>query len=158
MSEISKLRVGAEAPQFTLPAAAGSSVSLSDFAGRKVVLYFYPKDDTTGCTREALDFTALKPDFDAEDAVILGVSKDPVARHERFASKHDLAVQLLSDADHDVCERYGVWVEKSMYGRRFMGIERTTFLVGVDGRIAQIWRKVKVSGHAQAVLEAARAL
>lgn len=149
---------GRPAPDFTLPASGGRRVALADFRDRKVVLYFYPKDDTSGCTREALDFTALAGAFETAGTVVLGVSREPVARHERFIAKHGLGITLLADEEGEVCRRYGTWVEKSMYGRRYMGIERTTFLIDADGVIRRAWRKVKVPGHAEAVLEAARAL
>jgi peroxiredoxin Q/BCP len=148
--------VGDTAPAFTLPRDGGGEVSLSDFAGKKVVLYFYPKDDTPGCTKEALGFTDMVAEFDAAGTVILGVSKDSVKKHEKFVAKHDLKIALLSDEEGDVCERYGTWVEKSMYGKTYMGIERATYLIGADGKIAEVWRKVKVPGHVEAVLEAAR--
>lgn len=147
---------GQPAPDFTMPRDGGGTVSLSDFKGRKLVLYFYPKDDTSGCTKEAIDFTGLAGEFDAAGAAIVGVSKDSVAQHDKFRTKHDLGVILGSDADTDVCERYGVWAEKSMYGKKYMGIERSTFLIGPDGKILQAWRKVKVPGHAEEVLEAVR--
>jgi peroxiredoxin Q/BCP len=131
---------------------------LSDLRGKKVVLYFYPKDDTSGCTKEAIDFTAHLADFEAAGAVVLGVSKDSVTKHEKFRDKHDLGVILLSDENSDVCERYGVWVEKSMYGKSYMGIERATFLIDADGSIARAWRKVKVPGHAAEVLAAVKAV
>ena len=150
--------IGQPAPAFTLPRDGGGEVSLSDYAGKPVVLYFYPKDDTKGCTVEAKDFTAAVADFEGAGAVILGVSKDSVAKHDKFRDKHELGIALLSDEDRDVCERYGVWVEKSMYGKKYMGIERATFLIGPDGNLAQVWRKVKVPGHVDAVLEAVRAL
>ncbi|SHJ12195.1 thioredoxin-dependent thiol peroxidase [Wenxinia saemankumensis] len=155
MTEVTK---GDTAPAFTLPAAGGGEVSLSDFAGSPVVLYFYPRDDTSGCTTEAKDFTTAAAEFEAAGAVVLGVSKDSVASHDRFAAKHDLNVRLLSDEESDVCERYGVWGEKKMYGKTFMGIERATFLVGPDGKVAEIWRKVKVPGHVDAVLDAVKSL
>ncbi|MGF1551659.1 MAG: peroxiredoxin [Paracoccaceae bacterium] len=147
---------GEPARPFVLPASDGRLVSLADLAGHPFVLYFYPKDDTSGCTKEALAFSAAAPDFAALGARVLGVSKDPVAAHERFVAKHGLDLVLLSDADGDVCERYGVWREKSMYGRRFMGIERATFLIDADGTIRRVWRKVRVPGHAEAVLHALR--
>lgn len=150
--------VGDVAPDFSSPGDGGSTVALSALRGKIVALYFYPKDDTSGCTREAIDFTALSEGFAAAGAVVIGMSKDSVASHDRFKSKHGLGVLLASDADGDVAEHYGVWVQKSMYGRTYMGLERATFLIGRDGRIAQIWRKVKVPGHAEAVLAAARAL
>jgi len=133
-------------------------VSLSDHRGHPVVLYFYPKADTSGCTKEAQDFTAHGAAFAELGAVVLGVSKDSVAKHDKFRTKYDLGVILLSDEESDVCESYGVWKEKNMYGKTYMGIERTTVLIDTEGRIAQIWRKVKVPGHVDAVLEAVRAL
>lgn len=150
--------VGDAAPDFSSPGDGGATVTLSALRGKSVALYFYPKDDTSGCTREALDFTALSDAFAAAGAVVIGMSKDSVASHDRFKSKHGLGVLLASDADGDVAERYGVWVQKSMYGRTYMGLERATFLIDREGRIARIWRKVKVPGHAEAVLEAVRAL
>jgi len=152
------IEVGAKAPEFTLPRDGGADVSLADFAGRPVVLFFYPKASTPGCTTEARDFTALLPEIEAAGAVVLGVSKDSVKRQENFAAKQDLGMALLSDAEGDVCERYGVWGEKKMYGKSFMGITRTTYLIGADGHIAQVWPKVKVAGHADEVLAAVRAL
>ena len=152
------LMQGNMAPEVSLPRDGGETVTLSDLKGRKVVLYFYPRDDTSGCTKEATGFTEAADAFAAAETVVLGVSKDTVAKHEKFRDKHDLGVALLSDADGDVCERYGVWVEKSMYGKTHMGIERATFLIDRDGRIARVWRKVKVPGHVAEVLEAARAL
>jgi peroxiredoxin Q/BCP len=146
------------APAISLPRDGGEIVNLSDFSGKKVVLYFYPKDDTPGCTKEAIGFTDMIDDFAAADTVILGVSKDSVKKHDKFVAKHELKIALLSDEDGDVCERYGTWVEKSMYGKTYMGIERATYLIGADGKIAQVWRKVKVPGHVEEVLEAARAL
>lgn len=148
---------GQMAPDFTLPRDGGGEVSLAGLRGRKVVLYFYPKDDTSGCTTEALDFTARLPEFEAAGAVVIGVSKDPVAAHDRFRDKHGLKVILASDAESDVAERYGVWTEKSMYGRKFVGISRATFLIGPDGRVLREWRKVRVKGHADEVLDAVRA-
>jgi peroxiredoxin len=150
--------VGQPAPDVSLPADGGGHVALSDLRGKAVVLYFYPKDDTSGCTREALAFKEALPDFEAAGAVIVGVSKDPVTRHDRFKAKHALPFSLASDADGDVCERYGVWKQKSMYGKTYMGIERTTVLIDRDGVVRQVWPKVKVPGHAEAVLEAVRAL
>ena len=149
---------GSAAPEFTLPRDGGGTVSLSDLRGAPVVLFFYPKDDTSGCTAEARGFTAALPEFSAAGAQVLGVSKDSVAKHDKFRDKHELGVPLLSDAEDEVCETYGVWVEKKMYGRTFMGIERTTFLIDASGIIRRIWRKVKVKGHAEEVLEAVRAL
>ena len=152
------LAEGDAAPDFTLPRDGGETMSLSDFAGKKLVLFFYPKDDTSGCTKEAIAFTGLEADFSAAGAAVVGASKDTVAKHEKFRAKHDLSVPLLSDAESDLCERYGVWVEKSMYGKKYMGIERSTFLIDGNGRIAKIWRKVKVPGHAEEVLDAVTAL
>ena len=151
------LAAGNAAPAFTLDTPDGLA-SLADFAGRKLVLYFYPKDDTSGCTAEALQFTALATDFEAAGATVLGVSKDSIASHRKFSAKHSLTVRLGSDPEAATIEAYGVWVEKSLYGRKYMGIERATFLIGPDGKIAQVWRKVKVAGHAEAVLKAAQAL
>jgi peroxiredoxin Q/BCP len=147
---------GQPAPDFTLPSPEGD-VTLSAL-DRPAVLYFYPRDDTPGCTREAIAFSGLLPEFEAAGVAVYGISKDPVAKHEKFTAKHGLTVPLLSDADGDVCERYGVWAEKSMYGRTSMGVERTTFLVDGSGVVREVWRKVKVPGHAEAVLEAARGL
>ncbi|MGQ0681796.1 peroxiredoxin [Bradyrhizobium sp.] len=152
------LTEGAKAPSFRLPRDGGDSVSLSDFAGRKLVLFFYPRADTPGCTKEAIDFTGLKRDFDAADTAVLGVSADPVKAQEAFRNKHQLAVPLISDERHEMLAAHGAWGEKSLYGRTFMGIIRTTVLIGADGHVARIWRNVRVDGHAGAVLEAARAL
>lgn len=151
------LSPGQPAPDFDMPRDGGGAVRLSDYAGKIVVLYFYPRDDTSGCTREAIDFTARLGDFAALGAVVIGVSRDSAQSHEKFRDKHALGVILASDAETDICERYGIWVEKSMYGKKFMGIERATFLIQ-DGQIRQIWHKVKVPGHVDSVLEAARAL
>lgn len=151
------LQVGDKAPSFVLASAAGE-VGLTDYDGQSVVLYFYPRDDTPGCTTEAQDFTRLAAEFEAAGAKVLGISKDTVADHEGFAAKYDLGVTLLSDAQGQVCEAYGVWVEKTMYGRISMGIERATFLIDGMGVIRELWRKVKVPGHADAVLAAAKAL
>jgi peroxiredoxin Q/BCP len=145
------------APDFTLPGTAGD-VTLSDLRGKAVVLFFYPRDDTSGCTKENEAFSAMQDDFTAAGAVVYGISKDSIASHEKFMAKKDLTVQLLSDETSDVCEKFGVWKEKSMYGKKFMGIERSTFLIDAEGRIAREWRKVKVPGHAEEVLEAVRAL
>ncbi|MBF9041819.1 thioredoxin-dependent thiol peroxidase [Rhodobacterales bacterium HKCCE4037] len=150
--------VGTPAPDFTLPRDGGGTLTLSDLRPKKVVLYFYPKDDTPGCTKEAIAFTGLGAEFDAADTQVIGISKDTAAKHDKFIAKHELGVALVSDAESDVCEQYGVWVEKNMYGKTYMGIERATFLIDGQGNIAQIWRKVKVPGHAEAVLEAAQAL
>lgn len=149
---------GEKAPSARFNVAEGVAKSPADYAGRKLVVYFYPKDDTSGCTREAIDFTALAADFAKADTAVVGISKDSLASHAKFAGKHGLALELGSDGDGSVCEAWGVWVEKSLYGRKYMGIERATFLVGRDGIIAHVWRKVKVPGHAQTVLDAAKAL
>jgi len=146
------------APDFTLPRDGGGTITLSALKPARVVLYFYPRDDPPGCTTEAQEFTALADAFADANAQVLGVSKDSVAKHDKFVAKHDLGVTLLSDAEGDVCERYGTWVEKTMYGKKSMGIERATFLVDAEGRIARIWRKVKAKGHAEEVLAALRAL
>ena len=152
------MQIGDLAPDFTAPTQDGSTVTLSDLRGGPVVVYFYPKDDTPGCTTEALDFTALADAFAAARTRVIGISKDSVARHGKFTEKHGLGVTLVSDEDSDICERYGVWGEKKNYGRTYMGINRTTVLIDAQGRIAQLWSKVRVAGHAQAVLEAVRAL
>ncbi len=151
------LAEGDTAPAFALPDDRGSTISLASFAGRKLVLYFYPKDDTSGCTKEAIDLEALRAELDAKGASILGASPDSVASHAKFKAKHNLGFGLVSDEAKAMLATYGVWVEKSMYGRKYMGVERTTFLIGPDGRIAKIWRKVKVPGHATAVLAAVEA-
>ncbi|QOZ25712.1 thioredoxin-dependent thiol peroxidase [Bradyrhizobium sp. CCBAU 51753] len=152
------LAEGAMAPAFTLPRDGGESVSLSDFAGKKLVLFFYPRADTPGCTKEAIDFTRLKNAFAAAGTEVLGISADTVKAQESFRNKHQLSVPLISDEQHQMLETYGVWGEKSLYGRTFMGIIRTTVLVDSDGKVARVWRHVKVDGHAEAVLEAARSL
>jgi peroxiredoxin Q/BCP len=152
------LTVGAKAPAFTLPRDGGGTVTLSDFKGRKLVLYFYPKADTSGCTREAIDFSRLKRQFEKAGTDILGVSADPLKKQDAFKAKHDLTIALGSDEAKTMLGDYGVWVEKSMYGRKYMGVARATFLIGPDGRIARIWPKVKIDGHAEEVLEAAKAL
>lgn len=149
---------GDPAPDFTLPADGEGVVSLSDLKGKSVILYFYPKDDTPGCTKQAISFSDKIDDFEAAGATVIGVSKDTPAKHDKFKDKHALKVSLASDAEGDVCERYGVWREKNMYGRTYMGIERSTFLIGPDGEIKQVWRKVKVPGHVEAVLQAVRSL
>jgi len=152
------LNEGDLAPDVTLQTADGASAKLSQMLNRNLVLYFYPKDDTSGCTREALDFSAALAAFEMEDSAILGVSRNSPKDHAKFVAKHQLKVQLATDADGTVCEAFGTWIEKSLYGRKYMGIDRATFLIGHDGRIARIWRKVRVPGHVQEVLEAARAL
>ncbi|MCO4841509.1 MAG: thioredoxin-dependent thiol peroxidase [Yoonia sp.] len=150
---MSDLKIGDPAPTVTLPRDGGEMVNLGDLKGQQIVLYFYPRDDTSGCTKEAIGFTENVQAFQDAGAVIYGVSKDTVKKHDKFVAKHSLGIPLLSDEDGDVCERFGVWVEKSMYGKTYMGIERATFLIGTDGNIAQIWRKVKVAGHVEAVLD-----
>jgi peroxiredoxin Q/BCP len=154
----SELAEGDAAPAFTLATNGGGTVSLADFRGRPLVLYFYPRADTPGCTREAKEFSALETEFADAGVAVLGVSADPVNKLDAFTRKHGLTVPLASDESHRMLSDYGVWVEKSMYGRSFMGVERATFLIGPEGRIARIWPKVKVEGHADAVLAAARAL
>jgi peroxiredoxin Q/BCP len=149
---------GSAAPPFTLPGDGGRQVSLNDFRGRKLVLYFYPKADTSGCTKEAQDFSALRTEFDKAGAAVVGVSADPSSAHDKFKAKYGLDLALASDEARKTLEDYGVWTEKSMYGRSYMGIERTTFLIDGEGRIARVWRKVKVPGHAEEVLAAAKAL
>lgn len=150
-----KLGIGDLAPDFNLPRDGGAEQSLSQLRGKPVVLYFYPKDDTSGCTLEAHDFTALKPEFDKIGVEIIGMSPDKAAKHDKFKQKHELNITLVSDEEKTMLMTYGVWVEKSMYGRKYMGVERTTFLIDKTGKIAEIWHKVKVPGHAQAVLQAA---
>ena len=152
------LAEGAIAPAFQLPRDGGGSVSLADYAGRKLVLFFYPRADTPGCTREAIDFTRLSGAFADEGATVLGISADSVRAQESFRNKHQLSVPLISDEKHEMLDAYGTWGEKSMYGRSFMGIIRTTVLIGADGRIARIWRNVRVDGHADEVLAAVREL
>jgi peroxiredoxin Q/BCP len=152
------LAAGDRAPAFTLPGESGEDISLADFKGRKLVLYFYPKADTPGCTREAMDFSQLAKSFAKAGTAVVGVSADPVRALGRFREKHDLKVPLLSDETHAMLEAYGVWGKKSMYGRTFMGVKRTTVLIGPDGRIAKVWQNVKVPGHAEEVLAAAKAL
>jgi peroxiredoxin Q/BCP len=149
------LSAGAPAPDFTLPTDGGGSVTLSALKGGPVILYFYPKDDTTGCTAEACGFRDAMPDFGGAKATVIGISKDSVASHDKFKKKHGLNFILASDQNGHVCEDYGVWAEKSMYGRKYMGIERTTFLIGKDGVIRHVWNKVKVPGHVAAVLKEA---
>jgi len=150
-------------PDVAMETPDGGTIKPSDFAGKPLVMFFYPKDDTPGCTTQNKDFTALKGEFDAAGVALLGISKDPPKKHEKFIAKHGLAAPLASDKAADsgedgIAEALGIWVEKNMYGRKYMGMERSTFLVAADGAIAQVWRKVKVKGHAEAVLEAAKAL
>ena len=153
-----KIAVGGKAPGFTLPRDGGGEVSLTDFKGKKLVLYFYPKADTPGCTLEAQDFSRLAPAFARAKTTVLGVSADPVKKQDKFKAKHDLTIALGSDETLEMLKAYGVWAEKSMYGRTFMGVLRNTYLIGADGKIARIWEKVKVAGHAEEVLQAAKAL
>ena len=152
------LAEGDPVPDVTLEGLEGQPVRPADFKGQKLVLYFYPKDDTSGCTREAQDFTALAEEFESAGTWILGVSKDDAKKHAKFIAKYDLKVPLATDPDGSVCEAFGTWVGKSMYGRKYMGIDRATFLVDRDGVIKRVWRKVKVPGHAEEVLAAAREL
>jgi peroxiredoxin Q/BCP len=153
-----KLEPGAKAPSFDLPTDGAGRVSMASLKGKAVVLYFYPKDDTSGCTQEAIEFNGLRKDFEKAGAVVLGVSPDPVKMHDKFKAKHGLEFGLISDESKEMLEAYGVWIEKSMYGRKYMGVERTTVLIGPDGKIAKVWNKVKVPGHAAEVLAAAKAL
>jgi peroxiredoxin Q/BCP len=150
--------IGTSAPDFTLPRDGGGDITLSSLRPKAVVVYFYPKDDTPGCTKEAIAFTDMAAEFEAAGAVVVGVSKDSAAKHDKFIAKHGLGVILASDEASDVCERYGVWAEKSMYGKTYMGIERATFLIDGAGVLRAAWRKVKVPGHAEAVREAVKAL
>ncbi|WP_442756897.1 peroxiredoxin [Methylocystis sp. JAN1] len=152
------LNEGDSAPDFALPGAGGETVSLAALKGRKVVLYFYPKDDTSGCTREAVEFNALRDKFARAKTVLVGMSPDPVKSHDKFRDKYELAFPLASDETKRTLSAYGVWVEKSMYGRKYMGVERSTFLIDATGKIAKIWRKVKVPGHAEEVLKAAEGI
>jgi peroxiredoxin Q/BCP len=149
---------GAAAPPFTLPRDGGGTISLADFAGRKLVLYFYPRADTPGCTTEAIDFSRLKAAFGRAGADVLGVSADPVVAQDKFKAKHKLAIALASDEARKMLRAYGVWQKKTLYGRKFLGIVRTTFLIGPDQRIAQVWPKVSVAGHGEEVLAAVKAL
>ena len=152
------LSEGDNAPPFKLPSENGETVSLASLKGGKIVLYFYPKDDTSGCTKEAIAFTGLKKKFEAAGATVIGVSPDSPESHAKFSKKHKLGLTLLSDEAKEMLQAYGVWTEKSMYGRKYMGVERTTFLIDGKGRIARVWNKVKVDGHADEVLAAAEAL
>jgi len=153
-----ELAEGDPAPDFELPTDGGGRAHLKDFNGKPVVLYFYPKDDTSGCTAEAIAFNGLRAKFAAAGATVIGVSPDSAASHDKFKQKHDLKFALAADPGHSAIEAYGVWKEKSMYGRKYFGVERSTFLIRPDGRIAKVWRKVKVPGHAEEVLAAAKAL
>ncbi len=150
--------IGDTAPDFTAPTDGGRSFGLKAQRGKAVVLYFYPKDDTSGCTKEAIAFSEQIKDFDDAGAIVIGVSKDSAAKHDKFKDKYDLKVILVSDEDVSICEKYGVWVEKSMYGRKYMGIERATFLIDTKGKVRNVWRKVKVPGHSDAVLSALKEL
>ena len=152
------IEVGSTAPTFSLPGVAGREIASASFAGRQVVLYFYPKDDTSGCTKEAQEFNALRPSFEAVGTEVIGISPDSPKSHDKFAAKYGLDFPLASDEAKATLEAYGVWAEKSMYGRKYMGVERTTYLIGRDGKVARVWAKVKVPGHAAEVLEAAREL
>ena len=149
---------GQKAPNFNLPGDGGETIKLSSFKGQPVVVYFYPKDDTPGCTKEAIAFSELIGDFEAAGAAVIGISPDGAQKHDKFIAKHGLKVRLAADEENKTAEAYGVWVEKSMYGKTYMGVERSTFLVDPKGKIARIWRKVKVPGHAEAVLEAVKGL
>jgi len=151
------LEKGDQAPTFSLPADNGQTVALADYSGKKIVLYFYPKDDTPGCTTQAIDFTHKIKEFEDHGAVVIGMSPDKPAKHDKFKAKHNLAVTLAADEEKETLAAYGVWVEKSMYGKKYMGVERSTFLIDENGKIDQIWRKVKVAGHIDAVLEAVKA-
>jgi peroxiredoxin Q/BCP len=152
------LKLGDPAPPFDLPTAGGGRVSLASLKGKRVVLYFYPKDDTPGCTLEALNFTEKAKSFAAANAIVLGVSRDSVAKHDKFAAKHGLKVQLGADETGEVTDAYGVWGEKKLYGRTFMGIERATFLIDTTGKVAHVWRKVRVPGHVEDVLQVVNAM
>jgi len=157
-STADRVAEGEKAPDFTLPTDGGGSVSLSALQGKPVIVYFYPKDDTSGCTKQAIGFSESKSDFEAAGATIIGISPDSAAKHDKFIAKYDLTIQLAADEEKTVAEAYGVWVEKSMYGKKYMGVERSTFLVAADGTIAKAWRKVKVPGHVEEVLAATKAL
>jgi len=152
------LNEGDSAPAFSLPGAGGETVSLAALKGKKIVLYFYPKDDTSGCTKEAIEFNGLREKFAKAKTVVVGMSPDSANSHDKFREKYELALPLAADENKEILSAYGVWVEKSMYGRKYMGVERTTFLIDAKGKIAKIWRKVKVPGHAEEVLGAAEAL
>jgi peroxiredoxin Q/BCP len=153
-----RVDTGDESPDFSLPTDGGGELSLSSLRGQAVVLYFYPKDDTSGCTKQALGFRDALADFKKAGVAVVGVSKDSAAKHDKFKAKYQLNFPLVADEECTACEAWGVWVEKSMYGRKYMGIERSTFLIGADGKIARAWRKVMVPGHVEEVLEAVSAL
>lgn len=146
------INVGDKAPALSLPATGETTVHIPSKSGKRQVIFFYPKDNTPGCTTESKAFSALKPDFDAKETEIIGISRDSLASHEKFKEKQDLDITLASDEDGKACEAFGVWVEKNMYGRKFMGIERSTYVIEADGSVSHVWRKVKVKGHAEAVL------
>ena len=158
MPDVNRPKAGDTAPAFSAPRDGGETLSPSDLKGKTVILYFYPKDDTPGCTKEAIEFSAMIDAFDAAGAVVVGVSRDAVKKHDKFRDKHTLKVALIADEDGSITENYGVWVEKSMYGKTFMGIERATFLIDGAGKIVRVWNKVKVAGHVAEVLDAAKAL
>jgi thioredoxin-dependent peroxiredoxin len=155
---MTELKVGQKAPYFALTTDNGGRVSLEELTGKPVVLYFYPQDDTETCTAEAIDFSRLKPDFDQAGAALIGISPDSVSKHDKFKAKYKLSVDLAADEERKTIETYGLWTEKTMFGRKYMGVERATFLIGPDGKLAKIWRKVRVKGHADAVLAAVRNL
>ena len=157
IKDFAMLDVGDVAPDFTLPTDGGGEITLSSMRGKKVVLYFYPKDDTSGCTKEACDFREKISEFEKAGVVVLGMSPDGVKKHDKFKAKYDLPFSLVADEEKTALEAYGVWVEKSMYGRKYMGVERSTFLIDADGSIQSVWRKVKVPGHVDAVLDALQA-
>ena len=152
------ITTGDTAPNVSLPTDGGGNFTLSDHVGKTIVLFFYPKDDTSGCTREATEFSQKRAQFEAHDAILVGMSPDPVKKHDKFKAKHDLQVTLASDEEKSTLEAYGVWVEKSMYGRKYMGVERTTLVIGADGTVAKAWHKVKVPGHVDEVLEFVQSL
>ena len=155
---MSALEIGSKAPEFTLPANDGKTISLADYQGKMLVLFFYPKDDTSGCTKESIGFSEMKAEFAAAGAEILGASPNNAKSHDKFRAKYDLTVDLIADEDKTALEAYGVWVEKSMYGKKYMGVERSTFLISGSGEILHIWRKVKVPGHVEEVLAAVQAV
>ena len=148
--------IGDKAPDFTLPGDGGEDIALSDYQGKNVILYFYPRDDTPGCTKEAIGFSEVKDELTELNTLVIGMSKDSAAKHDKFIAKHDLDVRLAADEEGQALEAYGVWVEKKNYGRTYMGIERTTFLIGEDGKIVKVWPKVRVKGHVEAVVEAVK--
>lgn len=152
------LKIDDKAPDFNLPDEMGNNISLNDFAGKNIILFFYPKDNTPGCTKESIGFSALKDEFEKLNTVIIGASKDSVKKHQNFIAKQNLTVKLIADVEGTLCEDYTVWVLKKLYGRKYMGIERATFLIGADGHIKNIWRKVKVKGHVDDVFEAVKIL